>query len=51
MLSGAYCQLDVLRLFGEVPGGQGTKVSLPYSEVTAFDERATRYDFTDIAKN
>ena len=46
----AYCQLDVLRLFGEVPGGQGTKVSLPYSEVTAFDERATRYDFTGYSE-
>lgn len=41
----AYCQLDVLRLFGEVPGGDGEKVSLPYSEVKAFDERAVRYDF------
>lgn len=41
----AYCHLDVLRLFGEVPGGDGQKVSLPYSEVTAFDQRATRYDF------
>lgn len=42
----AYCQLDVLRLFGEVPGGKGEKVDLPYSEVTAFDERVVRYDFT-----
>lgn len=41
----AYCHLDILRLFGEVPGGEGQKVSLPYSEVTAFDERAVRYDF------
>lgn len=41
----AYCQLDVLRLFGEVPGGNGEKVSLPYSEVTAFDDRIVRYDF------
>lgn len=41
----AYCQLDVLRLFGEVPNGNGEKVSLPYSEVTAFNERAVRYDY------
>ena len=46
----AYCQLDVLRLFGEVPGGDGEKVSLPYSEVKAFDERATRYDFSGYAE-
>lgn len=46
----AYCQLDVLRLFGEVPGGSGEKVSLPYSEVTAFNERAVRYDFAGYAE-
>ncbi len=41
----AYCQLDVLRLFGEVPGGSSGKVSLPYSEVTAFNDQSMRYDF------
>ena len=46
----AYCQLDVLRLFGEVPNGNGEKVSLPYSEVKAFDERAARYDFTSYSE-
>ncbi len=45
----AYCQLDVLRLFGEVPGGKGEKVSLPYSEVTAFNDRIVRYDFAGYA--
>ena len=29
----AYCHLDILRLFGEVPNGTGEKVNLPYSEV------------------
>ncbi len=46
----AYCQLDVLRLFGEVPNGKGEKVSLPYSEVTAFNERAVRYDFASYGE-
>ena len=33
----AFLQFDILRLFGEVPGGM-QKVELPYSEVTRFDE-------------
>ncbi len=46
----AYCQLDVLRLFGDVPNGNGGKVSLPYSEVTAFNDRIVRYDFDSYAE-
>ena len=53
----AYCQLDVLRLFGQVPGGS-TQVMLPYSETTGIDEMPPYYDFNayveklkaDIAK-
>ena len=53
----AYCQLDVLRLFGQVPGGS-TQVELPYSETTGIDEMPPYYDFNayveklkgDIAK-
>lgn len=40
----AYCQLDVLRLFGEVPGGS-RKVTLPYSETTSIYEVPPYYDF------
>ena len=40
----AYCQLDVLRLFGEVPGGS-RKVSLPYSETTSINDVPPYYDF------
>lgn len=40
----AYCQLDVLRLFGQVPGGS-TQVELPYSETTGIDEMPPYYDF------
>lgn len=40
----AYCQLDVLRLFGEVPGGT-THTELPYSETTGIDQMPSYYDF------
>lgn len=40
----AYCQLDVLRLFGQVPGGTITR-ELPYSEITGIDEMPPYYDF------
>ncbi len=40
----AYCQLDILRLFGQVPQGI-QKVELPYSEVTSIDDILTYYDF------
>lgn len=41
----AYCQLDVLRLFGQVPGQANTSVSLPYSETTNINEVPAHYDF------
>lgn len=40
----AYCQLDLLRLFGEVPGGT-IKVELPYSETTGIEEMPAYYNF------
>ena len=42
----AYCQLDLLRLFGQVPGGT-TQVSLPYSETTGIDEIPRYYNFEE----
>lgn len=41
----AYCQLDVLRLFGQLPNNPQKLVSLPYSEATSIDEIPTYYDF------
>lgn len=40
----ALCQLDVLRLFGQVPQGS-KKIELPYSETTSIDEVPPYYDF------
>ncbi len=40
----ALCQLDVLRLFGQVPGGS-KNVELPYSETTSIYEVPPYYDF------
>lgn len=41
----AYCHFDLLRIFGEVPGGKATiHVSLPYAEV-ASEERIPAYDY------
>ena len=42
----AYCQLDILRLFGQVPNGQ-KPVSLPYSEATNIKEIPPYYDFNE----
>ena len=44
----AYCQLDILRLFGQVPGGQ-KEVKLPYSEATSIDDIPQYYSFSDYA--
>ena len=41
----AYCQLDVLRLFGQLPQGGGRQVELPYSETTSIYEVPGYYDF------
>ena len=41
----AYCQLDILRLFGQVPNQPQKLVSLPYSEATNIDGIPAYYDF------
>ena len=47
-MRGAYCQFDVLRLFGQIPGGRGTReVKLPYSSTTAIDEMPHYYGYED----
>ena len=40
----AYCQLDILRLFGQIPGNKtGRQVELPYSFTTSIDDRPAYY--------
>jgi hypothetical protein len=46
----AYCQLDVLRLFGQVPNNATTKVSLPYSETTSIDDIPSYYTYDEYVK-
>lgn len=41
----AYCQLDILRLFGQMPVGASREVQLPYSFVTSIHEMPAYYDF------
>lgn len=42
----ALCQFDVLRLFGQVPGHQGTiSVKLPYSFTTSINDIPDYYDY------
>lgn len=40
----AYCHFDILRLFGQMPNGQGKKVSLPYAEIASINN-VPMYDF------
>ncbi len=47
----AFCQLDVLRLFGQLPQGGTKKVSLPYSYTTSIDEMPKYYDFDGYVAN
>lgn len=47
----AYCQFDVLRLFGQIPQGATKQVSLPYSYTTSIDEMPQYYAFADYVSN
>ncbi len=47
----AYCQFDILRLFGQVPVGGTTTVDLPYSYITSLDEMPSYYSFDEYVKN
>lgn len=47
----AYCQFDLLRLFGQLPQGGSKTVSLPYSYTTSIDEMPSYYSYADyVAK-
>ena len=47
----AYCQFDILRLFGQMPVGATTKVELPYSYTTSLDEMPSYYAYDEYVKN
>lgn len=42
----AFCQFDVLRLFGQMPVNASQQVRLPYSYTTSIDEMPDYQDFT-----
>lgn len=47
----ALCQFDVLRIFGQLPNGLGTRnVRLPYSFTTAITEIPKYYDYDEYVK-
>lgn len=46
----AYCQLDVLRLFGQLPQKATKQVQLPYSFTTSIYEMPAYYGFEDYVK-
>lgn len=39
----ALCQMDILRLFGQMPNGKGTQISLPYSFFTGLNDNYPAY--------
>ena len=45
----AYCQLDILRLFGQMPQNGSRQVKLPYSETTSIYDMPAYYSFADYA--
>lgn len=47
----AYCQLDVLRLFGQLPKNGTRQVTLPYSYATGIDKVPAYYNFQDYVTN
>lgn len=46
----AYCQFDLLRLFGQLPQGGTKTVKLPYSESCSIDEMPPYYDFNSYVQ-
>ena len=46
----AFCQFDVLRLFGQMPKNASQQVELPYNLGTGIDEMPAYYAFDDYAE-
>ena len=47
----AYCQFDLLRLFGQMPNGGTKTVKLPYSYTTEIGDLPAYYAFSDYVAN
>ena len=47
----AYCQLDLLRLFGQLPTGATKQVKLPYSYTTGIDEMPSYFGYSEYVAN
>ena len=43
----AYCQFDILRLFGQIPQNATKQISLPYNESTSIYDIPPYYTFTE----
>jgi hypothetical protein len=41
----AFCHLDILRLFGQVPQNPSKRVKLPYAEVVSIKDFPSYYDY------
>lgn len=46
----AYCQFDILRLFGQLPQGGAKRVSLPYSFTTSIDQMPSYFAYGDYVE-
>lgn len=46
----AYCQFDVLRLFGQMPNNPRKTVSLPYAEKPSITDMPVYYSYADYVK-
>lgn len=46
----AFCHLDVLRLFGQLPHNAVRQISLPYSEITSLEEVPIYYTYQEYIK-
>ncbi len=46
----AFCQMDVLRLFGQMPQGAVKQVSLPYALKAGINDIAAYYSYSDYVK-
>lgn len=46
----AYCQFDILRLFGQIPQNATKQISLPYNESTSIYDIPPYYTFTEYVE-
>lgn len=47
----AYCQMDLLRMFGQLPVGATKEVELPYSYTTELEIMPSYFSFAEYVKN